>query len=172
MKQMGTSSPRPSPPQVCGGEGEEVRGGGVKMRPMLTRHRLMACKTDDSISQMGTFIPFPVRNCTIAKAIGGGRRPPLQCKSKLETVLLPKRVVHDILEPSQVNPASLRAPALSFGCVLGLPDKVVNLFGAVNHVEGRGDILPGTGPACRHAPCHRMLRPKSDGATLVRTLCQ
>jgi hypothetical protein len=32
-------------------------------------------------------IPFPVRNCTIAKAIGGGRRPPLQCKSKLETVL-------------------------------------------------------------------------------------
>jgi hypothetical protein len=31
-------------------------------------------------------IPFPVRNCTIAKAIGGGRRPPLQCKSKLETV--------------------------------------------------------------------------------------
>jgi hypothetical protein len=33
-------------------------------------------------------IPFPVRNCTIAKAIGGGRRPPLQCKSKLETVLI------------------------------------------------------------------------------------
>jgi hypothetical protein len=33
MKQMETSSPRPSPPQVCGGEGEEARGGGVKMRP-------------------------------------------------------------------------------------------------------------------------------------------
>jgi hypothetical protein len=31
-------------------------------------------------------IPFPVCNCTIAKAIGGGRIPPLQCKSKLETV--------------------------------------------------------------------------------------
>jgi hypothetical protein len=35
MKQMETSSPRPSPPQVCGGEGEEARGGGVKMRPFF-----------------------------------------------------------------------------------------------------------------------------------------
>jgi hypothetical protein len=25
MNRMGTSSPRPSPPQVCGGEGEDVR---------------------------------------------------------------------------------------------------------------------------------------------------
>jgi hypothetical protein len=32
---METSSPRPSPPQVCGGEGEEARGGGVKMRPFF-----------------------------------------------------------------------------------------------------------------------------------------
>jgi len=27
------SSPRPSPPQVCGGEGEEARGGSGEMRP-------------------------------------------------------------------------------------------------------------------------------------------
>jgi hypothetical protein len=34
-----------------------------------------------------SLIALPVRNCTIAKAIGGGRRPPLQCKSKLEMAL-------------------------------------------------------------------------------------
>ncbi|MGA2540858.1 MAG: hypothetical protein ABSG78_04780 [Verrucomicrobiota bacterium] len=35
MKQMETSSPRPSPPQVCGGEGEEARGGGVKLLGLI-----------------------------------------------------------------------------------------------------------------------------------------
>jgi hypothetical protein len=33
MNRVEASSPRPSPPQGCGGEGEEARGGGAEMRP-------------------------------------------------------------------------------------------------------------------------------------------
>jgi len=36
------SSPRPSPPQVCGGEGEEARAGTRKMRPLPAEDRVTA----------------------------------------------------------------------------------------------------------------------------------